>query len=90
MAQGIEDGYLAACEIGRFDLFHRQQGPQRAGERRLPRRPDPGKHLRDANDGRRSGRDDARPHYDAPSLRGPSPHARAGGRHVPRISSNNC
>ncbi len=22
MAQGIEDGYLAACEIRRFDLFH--------------------------------------------------------------------
>lgn len=67
MAQGIEDGYLAACEIGRFDLFHdnkdvneRESGVSREDLAR--------KRVKDATTGAVLTDDDARPHYDAPSL----------------------
>ncbi len=67
MAQGIEDGYLAACEIGRFDLFHdnkelneRESGVSREDLAR--------KRLKDAMTGESLTGEDARDHYEAPSL----------------------
>jgi len=67
MAQGIEDGYLAACEIRRFDLFHdnkeineRESGVSREDLAR--------KKLVDAVTGEALTEADARSHYDAPSL----------------------
>jgi len=67
MAQGIEDGYLAACEIGRFDLFHDNK---KANEREsgVSREDLTGKILKDATTGVYVTGDDAREHYEAPSL----------------------
>ncbi|MBN1629673.1 MAG: DEAD/DEAH box helicase family protein, partial [Thermoleophilia bacterium] len=69
MAQGIEDGYLAACEIERFDLFHdnkraneRESGVSRndlAGK---------GKTLTDARTGREMGVGEAREKYGAADI----------------------
>jgi len=67
MAQGIEDGYLAACEIGRFDLFHdNKQINEREGG--VSRRDLAGKSLKDAMTGEILTDEDAREHYDGPSL----------------------
>lgn len=67
MAQGIEDGYLAACEIGRFDLFHdnKEANERESGVSRedLAR-----KRVRDALTGQPLTDDDAREHYEASSL----------------------
>jgi len=67
MAQGIEDGYLAACEIHRFDLFHdtksiseRESGVARDDLER--------KTLTDADTGETLSVAEAREHYGAPSL----------------------
>ena len=67
MAQGIEDGYLAACEIGRFDLFHdnKKVNEREAG---VSRKDLAGKDLKDAQTGGSLTEQDAREHYDAPSL----------------------
>jgi len=67
MAQGIEDGYLAACEIGRFDLFHDNK---KINEREsgVSRKDLTGKDLKDAQTGGSLTEQDAREHYDAPSL----------------------
>lgn len=67
MAQGIEDGYLAACEIRRFDLFHDNK---KINEREsgVSRKDLAGKKLRDAATGEGLTDDEAREHYDAPSL----------------------
>jgi type I restriction enzyme R subunit len=67
MAQGIEDGYLAACEIRRFDIFHddkeineRDSGVDR-GELT-------GKAISDAHTGLKVSASFAHDHYDPSSL----------------------
>ena len=67
MSQGIEDGYLAACEIHRFDLFldDQAQNERVTGVAREDLR---GKRLSDADTGATVIPDDARPHYGAPDL----------------------
>ncbi|MGH7232227.1 MAG: DEAD/DEAH box helicase family protein, partial [Nitrospiraceae bacterium] len=67
MAQGIEDGYLAACELHRFDLFHdNKQLTERQGG--VTREDLHGKALTDAITGEQLGADSAREHYDPSSL----------------------
>ena len=67
MSQGIEDGYLAACEIYRFDLFHdnktvneRESGVQREDLE--------GKRLYDGHTGRELDTIDARAAYAAANI----------------------
>jgi type I restriction enzyme R subunit len=67
MAQGIEDGYLAACEIRRFDLFHDKKDTNER-ESGIAREDLTGKHLADADTGEVVSVADTREHYDAPSL----------------------
>lgn len=67
MAQGIEDGYLAACEIGRFDLFHDNKDVNER-ESGISRRDLSRKRLKDAQTGEGLTDADAREHYDASSL----------------------
>ncbi|MDP2857399.1 MAG: DEAD/DEAH box helicase family protein [Bacillota bacterium] len=67
MSQGIEDGYLAACEIHRFDLFHdNKQANER--ERGVTRADLAGKRLIDANTGETLTVAEARDRYDAPDI----------------------
>jgi type I restriction enzyme R subunit len=67
MSQGIEDGYLAACEIHRFDLFHdnKQINERESG---ITRGDLSGKHVTDATTGEVLGQDDARASYAAPDI----------------------
>lgn len=67
LSQGIEDGYLAACEIHRFDIFHDQK---EAHERDagISRADLMGKTLTDANTGATVSADAADDHYDAPDI----------------------
>ncbi|MBM4432115.1 MAG: restriction endonuclease subunit R, partial [Chloroflexi bacterium] len=69
MAQGIEDGYLAACELYPFDLFHDNKA---ANERvsGLGRADLDGKTLVDANTGEilTPGHPSVREHYEAQSF----------------------
>ena len=67
MGQGIEDGYLAACEIECYDLFHDNK---HANEREtgVSRDDLKDKHLTDANTGQPVTRDQARDKYDAASI----------------------
>jgi type I restriction enzyme R subunit len=67
MAQGIEDGYLAACEVHRFDLFLDNKA---ASEREtgVARDDLDGKVLTDADTGVPLQVSEAREHYEAPSL----------------------
>jgi type I restriction enzyme R subunit len=67
MAQGIEDGYLAACEIRRFDLFH---DAKQANEREtgVAREDLMGRQLTDADTGAQLTAADARDHYSASNL----------------------
>lgn len=67
MSQGIEDGYLAACEIRRFDLFHdnKEINERESG---VSREDLAGKKLVDAGTGEDLTNDDARDHYDASNL----------------------
>lgn len=67
MAQGIEDGYLAACEILRFDLFHDNKNINER-ESGVSREDLTGKKLKDATTGEALTEEEARAHYDAPSL----------------------
>jgi len=67
MAQGIEDGYLAACEIRRFDLFHDNKTKSER-EIGVTREDLAGKTLTDANTGEILPMDETRDRYDAPSL----------------------
>ncbi|MBE3112281.1 MAG: DEAD/DEAH box helicase family protein [Acidobacteria bacterium] len=67
MAQGIEDGYLAACEIRRFDLFHDNKDLNER-ESGVSRQDLAGKKLKDAATGEGLSKDEARDYYDAPSL----------------------
>jgi len=67
MAQGIEDGYLAACEIRRFDLFH---DAKQANEREtgVAREDLVGRQLTDADTGTQLTAADARDFYSASNL----------------------
>jgi len=67
MAQGIEDGYLAACEIRRVDLFldDKMENERVTGALREDFK---GKRLTDANTGAMVMADDARPRYSASDL----------------------
>lgn len=67
MAQGIEDGYLAACEIHRFDLFLDNK-PASERETGVARADLEGKALTDADTGLVLQLGEAREHYEAPSL----------------------
>ena len=67
MSQGIEDGYLAACEIDRFDLFHdnKQVNERESG---IDRDDLVGKRLTDGITGDLVPRDVARAHYEAADI----------------------
>lgn len=65
MAQGIEDGYLAACEIHRLDVFLDDNDEKQHG---LSRDDLEGKALHDAITGEPVSADAARAHYEAPSF----------------------
>jgi type I restriction enzyme R subunit len=65
MAQGIEDGYLAACEIHRFDPFLDDKDERREG---ITREDLAGKKLTDANTGAPMRPEDARAHYGGADL----------------------
>ncbi len=67
LSQGIEDGYLAACEIRTFDIFHDNKA---ANERDagVTRADLAGKKLTDANTGATVSADAARDRYDAPDI----------------------
>ncbi|MBI2926503.1 MAG: DEAD/DEAH box helicase family protein [Verrucomicrobia bacterium] len=67
IGQGIEDGYLAACEILAFDLFHdnKQVNERLAG---VSRSDLAGKTLKDARTGQQLSEEAARAHYEADAL----------------------
>jgi len=67
MSQGIDDGYLAACEVRRFDLFHdnKQANERETGVKREDLR---GKVLTDAMTGHEVSGDSAREYYDPASI----------------------
>ena len=62
MSQGIEDGYLAACEIDRFDLFHDNK---KANERvaGIDRKDLVEKKIKDARTGEDISHEEAKDHY---------------------------
>jgi type I restriction enzyme R subunit len=67
MSQGIEDGYLAACEIDKFDLFHdnKQVNERVSGVAKADLA---GKLLVDANTGEVLSEADAKAHYTATAI----------------------
>ena len=65
MAQGIEDGYLAACEIHRFDPFLDDKDERCEG---IMREDLAGKKLTDANTGAPMRLEEARAHYGGPDF----------------------
>ena len=67
MSQGIEDGYLAACEIDRFDLFHDNKtvNEREAG---IDRKDLAEKVIKDANTGEDIFHDKAKDHYKADDI----------------------
>jgi len=67
MSQGIEDGYLAACEVHRFDLFHdnKQANERESGVKREDLI---GKRLIDATTGEEISETEARDLYGAPDI----------------------
>ena len=67
LSQGIEDGYLAACEIRTFDIFHdnKEANERDAGVTRTDLR---GKKLTNANTGATVSADAAKDRYDAPDI----------------------
>jgi type I restriction enzyme R subunit len=67
MSQGIEDGYLAACEIVRRDIFldDKEQSERETG---VERRDLVGKRVTDAITGEPLGAVDVQPRYEAPSF----------------------
>jgi type I site-specific restriction endonuclease len=69
MSQGIEDSYLAACEIHCFDLFH---DSKKINEREIgiARGDLSDKYITDAVTGEVLGQDDARAKYDVPDIEG--------------------
>jgi type I restriction enzyme R subunit len=64
IAQGIEDGYLAACEIVRRDVFIEEQA-QHEAVTGLARKELANKKLTYRHSGEAVGVDSAKPHYDA-------------------------
>ena len=67
MAQGIEDGYLAACEVLQFDLFHDNKGVNER-DAGVARADIAGKKLTDAITGQQVAAAELREHYGAASL----------------------
>jgi len=67
MAQGIEDGYLAACEIVRRDIFLDEKA-QREDEAGVTHADLEGKDLTDAHTGAQVSIDGMRDRYEAPSF----------------------
>ncbi|HNT33124.1 MAG TPA: DEAD/DEAH box helicase family protein [Candidatus Aminicenantes bacterium] len=67
MAQGIEDGYLAACEIRRFDLFHDDKTVNER-ESGVSREDLSGKRIKDAQTGETLTEAEARERYEAENL----------------------
>ncbi len=67
MAQAIEDGYLAACDIETFDLFHDNK-KETERESGVSRKDLKGKKLTDATTGQRMSEADAKTHYQAINL----------------------
>ena len=67
MAQAIEDGYLAACEIHRRDIFLDQK-PQPEAETGIGKDDLAGKAIKDFVTGETLEPVEARDHYDAPSF----------------------
>jgi len=67
MSQGIEDGYLAACEIYQFDLFHdnKQMNERVSGVKQEDLK---GKLVKDADTGEELTATDAKAHYEAAEL----------------------
>jgi type I restriction enzyme, R subunit len=67
MSQGIDDGYLAACQIEKFDLFHdnKQMNERVSG---VAQSDLTSKVLVDANTGEVLSPSDARAHYAAPAF----------------------
>jgi len=67
MSQGIDDGYLAACEIQRFDLFHdnKQANERESG---VTQKDLTGKHLTDAITGQPVSVAEARDKYEGPDI----------------------
>ena len=67
MSQGTEDGYLALCEVHRFDLFHdNKQANERVSG--VTREDLMDKVLKDATTGDELSADKARVRYDAPDI----------------------
>jgi len=67
MSQGIEDGYLAACEIHRFDLFHDNKHINER-ESGITQKDLTGKQLADAVTGAPVSVAEAREKYEAPEI----------------------
>jgi type I restriction enzyme, R subunit len=67
LSQGIEDGYLAACEIHRFDIFHdnKEANERDSGVTRADLK---GKKLTNANTGAAVSAESADDRYDAPDI----------------------
>jgi len=67
LAQGIEDGYLAACEIRSFDIFHdnKEANERETGVTRADLK---GKKLTDARTGVPIAADAVKESYDAPDI----------------------
>ena len=67
MSQGIEDGYLAACEIDRFDLFHdnKKINEREAG---VDKKDLAGKSIKDAVTGADITQENAKDHYHADDI----------------------
>ncbi len=67
LAQGIEDGYLAACEIRTFDIFHdnKEANERVSGVRREDLK---GKRVTDLVTGKVINHETALAHYDAPDI----------------------
>lgn len=67
LGQGIEDGYLAACEIHQFDLFHDNQ-EMNERQRGVHRYDLEGKKITDALTGKHIDSGAMQDHYEAPEL----------------------
>jgi len=67
MAQGIEDGYLAACEIRKYDLFHENK-KKNERESGVDRKDLKNKKITDARTGKVLSVKDTDDHYDATEL----------------------
>ncbi len=70
MGQGIEDGYLAACEIRRFDLFHDNQRVNERERGGVERTDLAGKRLIDERTGERLTVAEARERYSVTDIEG--------------------